>query len=221
MEELSIVLGLIILITVVIMYSRSQATKPCESRVQYFDEMYYQMPKLHTVPMQSTGLNDKITVARELPLQQHETNQQASRWSGSVESQPENDSCNTRQTTNTDIAVEPLTLQHALNANKYLRKQASISLNRASHVEGFADDEWLDSTFRYSAKYNFDGSDVNDELLTIADAELSKPKQNIPITVVRNAPTASAIRKVINEPIRRQICARKKRRAAGTLNTWY
>ena len=52
------------------------------------------------------------------------------------------------------------------------------------------------------SKYKFTGSDVNDDLLKIADISFNKPDQKVPITIVRK-PTDAEIRKVlVIDPIR-------------------
>ena len=175
MEEVSIVLGLIILVTVIIMYSRSQAIKSCDQQVRYFDKMYYDLPKLHAVSNRSVsqGLNDRTTVCRNRPVLQTETNQQASRWLGSQDSQPANDASNTRRATNIDVAVEPMQLQSGIKNIHKLKSTFKNRLCRSTRVDGFADDEWLDADFRYVDKYNFTGSAVNDDLLKIADIEFN------------------------------------------------
>lgn len=71
------------------------------------------------------------------------------------------------------------------------------------------------------SKYNFTGSDVNDDLIKIADISFNKPDQKVPITIVRK-PTDAEIRKVlVIDPIRDQACARKRDRAVGKLSTWW
>lgn len=223
MEEVSIVLGLIILVTVIIMYSRSHAIKSCDQQVRYFDKMYYDLPKLHAVSNRSVsqGLNDRTTVCRNRPVLQAETNQQASRWLGSQDSQPANDASNTRRATNIDVAVDPMQLQSGIKNTHKLKSTFKNRLGRSTRVDGFADDEWLDADFRYADKYSFTGSDVNDDLLKIADIEFNKPDQKIPITIVRK-PTAAEIKKVlVSDPIRDAVCARKRARAAGKLSTWW
>jgi hypothetical protein len=139
------------------MYSRSQATKSCDQQVRYFDKMYYDLPKLHAVSNRSfsQGLNDRTTVCRNAPVLQAETNQQASRWLGSQDSQPANDASNTRRATNTDVAVEPVQLQSGIKNTHKLKTTFKNRLGSSTLVDGFADDAWLDADFKYVDKYNF------------------------------------------------------------------
>ena len=121
MEDFTIVLGLIILVTIVIMYNRSHAIMPCDDYVTYFDKVYYKLPKLHVEDTeQPTSLNDSTSVVRLPPAVSGDTNAQSSRWAGSVESQPPNNVDNIRQTTNVDVTAEPTTLQSGVKANNYL-----------------------------------------------------------------------------------------------------
>jgi hypothetical protein len=147
MEEVSIVLGLIILVTVIIMYSRSHAIKSCDQQVRYFDKMYYDLPKLHALSNRSVsqGLNDRTTVCRNAPVLHAETNQQASRWLGSQDSQPANDASNTRRATNIDVAVDPMKLQSCIKNTHNLKSTVTNRLGHSTRVEGLADDAWLDT----------------------------------------------------------------------------
>lgn len=137
MEEVSIVLGLIILVTIVIMFSRPQAIQPCDKYVRYFDKTYYNLPELYAVSEQCVGLNDRTTSIRKPPVFQAETNPQVSRWVGGQESQPENDASNTRRSTNTDIAVEPMQLQSSLKNIHKLKSIFKNRLGRATRIENF------------------------------------------------------------------------------------
>jgi hypothetical protein len=176
MEEVSIVLGLLILVTIIIMCSRSQATESCNQQVRYFDKMYYDLPKLHTITNHCDGLNDKTVVFRKIPVLNANTDLQASRWLGSQDSQPINDGFNIRRGTNIDIAVEPMHLQSGI---KNINKVNSTFTNRLGHsteVDGFADDEQYDPGFSYNTKFNFKQDDVNDDLIRLYDAK-KKPTQ--------------------------------------------
>ena len=121
MGEFTIVLGLIILVTIVIMYNRAIAMKPCDDYVTYFDKMYYTLPKLYVENKdQVVSLNDGTTELRLPPAVAGDTNVQSSRWSGSIESQPLNNSNNIREPTNVSVTSEPTTLQSGVKASNYL-----------------------------------------------------------------------------------------------------
>ena len=121
MGEFTIVLGLIILVTIVIMHNRSRAIMPCDDYVTYFDKVYYKLPQLHVEDTdQPVSLNDMTTESRLPPVATGDTNTQSARWAGSIESQPPNNVNNIRQTTNVDVTAEPTTLQSGVKANNYL-----------------------------------------------------------------------------------------------------
>jgi hypothetical protein len=121
MGEFTIVLGLIIFVTIVIMHNRSRTIVPCDEYVTYFDKVYYKLPKLHVeATEQPASLNDSTAEVRLPPAVAGDTNEQSSRWAGSVESQPPNNVDNIRQTTNVDVTAEPTTLQSGVKANNYL-----------------------------------------------------------------------------------------------------
>ena len=121
MPEFTIVLGLIIIITIIIMNSRKNTITPCKKYTKYFDKMYYGLPKLMIEHQpQFSSLNDIMTEHRLTPAVAGDTNIQSSRWSGGIESQPLNDLTNKRRTTNGDVEVTPFDLQSGLKLNPYL-----------------------------------------------------------------------------------------------------
>ena len=127
MELVYIALGLCILITIMMLYSSMKPLKRCDMRRQV--DLYYNTPQLKVLDdSRYGGLNDIVASERELPLLQFNTNQQAARWAGSIESQHDNDDSNTRWYTNTDIEVEPMGIQHGLKTINYLKNKAGRSV---------------------------------------------------------------------------------------------
>ena len=125
--EFIIVGGLILTVMLLIMYSRSQAIKPCTDYVKYFDKMYYKLPKLITENKDSAAYLDDIKPdTRYQPIVSADTDLQSSRWAGSVDSQNSNNMDNIREYTNMDISVEPSTLQSGVKARKYLNNSNNI-----------------------------------------------------------------------------------------------
>jgi hypothetical protein len=155
MKEGAIVLSLIILVTIVLMFSRSQATRPCDRYVRYFDKTYYNLPRLHVVSDNKVGLNDKTTEIRQPPALPEESDPQASRWAGSQDSQPANDDSNTRRSTNTDIAIEPMRAYPSIkfpkinkirhSANNMLSKYTKIPRGpaRVDHFKELSQDHYI------------------------------------------------------------------------------
>lgn len=136
MGEFTIVLGLIILITVMIMYSRSNVIKPCVDYVTYFDKMYYKLPKLRVAKKDSmVSINDRISEVRLPPVTSTDSNFQASRWEG-VDSQPSNNLNNVRQNTNNSVVVTPMDLQSGVKSSNYY-SQTKDELNPNRNLEGY------------------------------------------------------------------------------------
>jgi hypothetical protein len=153
MEELSIVLGLIVIITVFIIYKKKQPTNTCDEHVSYFDKMYYDLPKLNTINDKPVNNNHTLNDMNSIKQQSRKvrnvgdnTNVMASRWASHLDLHDKNEvgSCNY---TNTDYQVMPNDLHHKINKNS-----AKTTGNSKSHVDGFADDEWLDEKFSYNTK---------------------------------------------------------------------
>ena len=154
MEELSIVLGLIIVIVLYIMYNKHTRSRPCDDYVAYFDKMYYELPRLNTVresSVQDQGtLNDLNTVKQQLRQVRNvgdDSNPMASRWSSNADlhTRSENGSPNY---TNIDLQVIPTDLQHQLK--KGSDKVIKNSGQQNAKVESYADDEWLNPNFSFN-----------------------------------------------------------------------
>ena len=120
MNEFTIVLGLIILVTVLIMNSRSSVINQCDEHVTYFNKKYYRLPKLYVEKKDSmvSSINDQQVVPRLPPVTSTDSNFQASRWEG-VDSQPSNNLNNVRQNTNTDVVVTPMDLQSGVKSSNF------------------------------------------------------------------------------------------------------
>lgn len=154
MEELSIVLGLIIVIVLYIMYNKHTRSRPCDDYVAYFDKMYYELPRLNTVresSVQDQGtLNDLNTVKQQLRQVRNvcdDSNPMASRWASNADlhTRSENGSPNY---TNIDLQVIPTDLQHQLK--KGSDKVIKNSGQQNAKVESYADDEWLNPNFSFN-----------------------------------------------------------------------
>lgn len=147
MEELSIVLGLIVILVIYIMYNKQSRSRPCDEHVSYFDKMYYDLPRLNTVKdmsIQDRGtLNDLNTVKQQLRKVRNVgdcSNPMASRWASNADLHTRSENGSPIYT-NTDIQVIPTDLQHQLKkgSNKVIKNNGQ----RNAKPESFADDEWL------------------------------------------------------------------------------
>lgn len=163
MEELTIVLGLIIIITIFLMYNKSQTVSSCDEYVTYFDKMYYDIPTLKTVPKSSVvkteGLNDMKTLQQQLRKCTNVgdgTNVMKTRWSCYVDTL-EKHATGSNKYSNMDVQMNPKSLQHNLG---YTPPELLSGAKYNVKSEPFADDAWLDPEFSYKEKYFFDKSDL-------------------------------------------------------------
>lgn len=210
MEEISIVLGLIIIVTIYIMYNKRQNTSPCDEYVAYFDKMYYDLPRLHTANDDNINYKETMNDINSVKQQQRkvrnvgdDTNLMATRWASRMDLHNKNE-VGSNEYTNIDHQVTPTYLHHQLSKSN--KEVMTDSGNRKATVESFADDEWLDPSFSYNEKYYFTEDDVTPDLLEIADAEFNKPRPVVPI-VNKRLPSA----------VHQQICKRKRARKKGRL----
>jgi hypothetical protein len=159
MEELSIVLGLVVIIVIYIMYNKHARNRPCDDYVSYFDKMYYELPELNTVnemSVQDQGtLNDLNTIKQQLRKVRNVgdgSNPMSSRWASHADlhSRSENGS---PIYTNADLQVIPTDLQHQLKkgSNKVIKNNGQ----RNAKSESFADDECLDQNFSFNQKFMY------------------------------------------------------------------
>jgi hypothetical protein len=168
MEELSIVIGLIIVIVLFIMYNRYQIQQPCDEYVAYFDKMYYELPELKTLPeeeMKKQSLNDMRGLKQQMRKVRSvgdATNVMKSRWA-SQHDLHDKISNGSVDFTNTDKQVEPAYLQHQLRNGRH-RKNDVVKNHGQQNVitEGFADDEWADENFSFNEKYTFDNDNIGE-----------------------------------------------------------
>jgi len=159
MEEIYIVLGVIIIITIFIVYKSNRIDRPCDEYITYFDKMYYDLPKLNTLSKNDVchqeSMYDMDTFKQQLRAVSNvgdSSNPMASRWSSLLDlhNKTQNGSI---EYTNTDRQVMPADLQHQItqDSNKVIKQTGS----RHSKPENFADDEWLDDSFSMNKKYSF------------------------------------------------------------------
>jgi len=153
MMEISVILGLIIIITIVIMYNRHRQLKQCDQYVQYFDKVYYDVPTLNTLSEDS--VNDRVDNNRLRPIFINETDQQSSRWAGSVTSQPITEDGHINFT-NTDRVTEPM--ENSLvsyNVRDLTNQVKSVysKMGRESMTDGFMDDTRFDPQFSLNERY--------------------------------------------------------------------
>lgn len=121
-------LGLAILIVIMLLLGSVKSASGCSANNKYTTDVYYRAPYSNIMhESRYGGLNDIVTLERELPLQQYTTNQQAVRWAGGLESQNDNDESNTRWFTNTDITVEPMDLHRELKTIEHLKMKDAAS----------------------------------------------------------------------------------------------
>ena len=140
MEELAILFGLIIVITILLTYNRRRNAK-CTKKMIYFDD-YYDVPVLNAAEPDPDLSNKQVVNIKMQPRLMDETNSQASRWAGSVDSQPAAEDGH-RQYTNTDCESET---NHGMKLNE--RNDAVYSkVARSSIVNKFMDSELFDQQF--------------------------------------------------------------------------
>ena len=121
-ELICIGLGVAILIVIMVLFGSVKSAVRRTSNNTYDTGVYYGGPYSNMMrESRYGGLNDIVTLERELPLHQYTTNQQAARWAGGIESQNDNDDSNTRWFTNTDITVEPMDLHRELKTIEHLK----------------------------------------------------------------------------------------------------
>jgi hypothetical protein len=132
--EIAIVIGLIIIIVMMVIYSRSKTLKPCDEYITYFDKMYYNIPQINTIDNRYDSLNDDYTPMRIPPATSDDSNAQASRWAGSIDSQPGYNINNIKQNYNMDVSVEPRTLQSSIKSRQYL---SDLKNKNSCQNEGF------------------------------------------------------------------------------------
>lgn len=154
--ELAILLGLIIMIIIMIVYTRYQTSQKYTVRTRYFDN-YYDVPQLNTLLEDPDIYNKQVVNIRLQPRLMDETNSQASRWAGSMESQPETDDCQ-RHYTNTDRESETT---HGLNPNKKHKSYSETGFK--SIVNKFMDSDLFDDQFIMNNKYD---SSINMESMS-------------------------------------------------------
>jgi hypothetical protein len=128
---------LLILIAILILVRRPKVYKPRKQRVQQPTPDFYRVPKLNTLPQfySGVGLNDMETSKRDTPYQQDETNQQASRWAGSIESQSMNNDSDQRVLTNMDVVTDPSTLQSGLKNGNNINTVFGNRLGWATYAD--------------------------------------------------------------------------------------
>ena len=183
MEEQYIVIGLIIVVVLFIMYNRYEIQKPCDNYVAYFDKMYYELPKLDTLPDEKVQ-KEQFTEDNELKrldgqLKKIRTNDigdlMKSRWASLQEGfdQLENGSIDY---TNVDVRVTPSQLHHQLNVP---RRKNDVTKNHGQQnviIDGFSDDEWLGQNSSLNEKYMFDNKKI--KLYDSRDSAMKLPNQN-------------------------------------------
>ena len=145
--ELAILLGLIVMIIIMVVYNNYRTSKKCNEKTRYFDN-YYDVPQLNALLEDPDMYNKQVVNIRLQPRLMDDTNSQASRWAGSMESQPETDDCH-RNYTNTDRESETT---HGLNPNKKHKSYSETGFK--SIVNKFMDSELFDEQFIMNNKYD-------------------------------------------------------------------
>ena len=156
--ELAILLGLIIVITMVVFYNmyRNRSSQKYTSRTRYFDN-YYDVPQLDSLLEDPDIYNKQVVNIRLQPRLMDETNSQASRWAGSMASQPETEDCH-RHYTNSDYESETT---HGLNPNKKHKSYSETA--HKSIISKFMDRDLFDEQFVMNNKYD---SSINIESMS-------------------------------------------------------
>lgn len=155
MDELSIVIGLIVLIVIFMIYKQQDSNKQCDEYVTYFDKMYYELPKLNTVnekPVDTDTMIDMNSIKQQARVVRNvgdTNNLMATRWASKHDLHKYN-SNGSPEYSNIDVPIVPTDLQHQLK--KHYKVQNND--NFKSHIDGFADDSWLDRNFDFNKKYN-------------------------------------------------------------------
>ena len=145
--ELAMLLGLIIVITMIVFYNMRKNSQKYTKKTRYFDN-YYDVPQLNALLEDPDMYNKQVVNIRLQPRLMDETNSQASRWAGSMESQPETDDCQ-RHYTNTDRESDTT---HGLNPNKKHKSYSETGFK--SIVNKFMDSDLFDEQFIMNNKYD-------------------------------------------------------------------
>jgi hypothetical protein len=160
MNELTILLGAIVLILIVAMYNKQNAK--CDDYITYFDKMYYDMPPVDPVAScQSVqesfapNLNEISNEPGSRGIMPGEVNANVvgNKW-GPLMDHPCVDASGRVMYDCLDKQNLPQSIQNRIKSeinNNPL--PSSVTQRGAVITEGFADDAWLDDSFKFNHKY--------------------------------------------------------------------
>jgi hypothetical protein len=179
MEEISIIIVLVLIITVYVIHDKQNVDTKCDKYVPYFDQMYYEnMPKLRAISKSAElktekpeSMQDLTTIKRSIGKCNDKSNVMKSRWSCYAGIFEKNTS-GSNEYTNMDTMIDPTSLQKHLKLSKHEKMSASKYQVRN---EQFADDGYYDPNFSYNEKYLYD---ENEETLNVfLDPSFNKPDE--------------------------------------------
>jgi hypothetical protein len=160
MSELSIILSVIVLILIVSIYNKQNSK--CDEYITYFDKIYYDLPTVDAVASSqsvqeglSTNLNEISNTPGSRGIMSGEFNANIIKNKfGPLMDHPCVDVSGRIQYDCLDQQNLPPTILNRLNSeigNNPL--PSSVTQRGAVVVEGFADDAWLDESFKFNSKY--------------------------------------------------------------------
>jgi hypothetical protein len=161
MNEQTILIGAIVLILIIVMYNRQNSK--CDEYITYFDKTYYDMPSVDAVASRQS-LQEGLTLnlneisntpgSRGIVPGEFSANVVGNKW-GPLLDHPCVDDSGRIQYDCLDKQNLPPALTNRLKSeigNNPL--PTSVAQRSAVITEGFADDAWLDESFKFNNKYN-------------------------------------------------------------------
>jgi hypothetical protein len=179
MSELTILLGAIVLILIVVMYNRPNSS--CDEYITYFDQMYYDQPaqvdKVTLDKSVSDGIASNLNEISNTPgsrgvmSNEANTNIVGNKWVPIMDHPGIDDSGRVQyDCLDNQNIPQALTDRLMLEVGKNPRS-SSVTQRGAVITEGFADDAWLDSSFKFNDKYNYTSTDLSADLHETAHVE--------------------------------------------------
>jgi hypothetical protein len=160
MNETTILLGAIVLILIIVIYNKQNSK--CDEYITYFDKMYYDMPPIDSVAScQSVqeGLAPNLNEisnepgSRSILSGEVNANVVGNKW-GPLLDHPCVDASGRVQYDCLDQQNLPPSIINRLESEIGNTPLPSSVTQRGSVItEGFADDAWLDESFKFNRKY--------------------------------------------------------------------
>jgi hypothetical protein len=199
MSELTILFGGIVLILIIMMYNKQNSS--CGEYITYFDQMYYDP----TYPVDdvasdksvqenlASNLNEISNTSglRSIMLNESNTNIVGNKWIPLMD-HPSIDDTGRVQYDCLDKQTIPQTFIGQIRSKGNNNPLPSSVTQRGAVInEGFADDAWMDPSFKFNNKYNSTDRDLNDYNMS---ANFHETKSNY----IRPLPASSQLSNKIN-----------------------